>query len=278
MSTDRIHRATSNDGTEIAGRVVGEGPPLVLVHAGIGDGDLDCGELASYLNDRFTCYLMSTRNRGLSGGSTDMTPERHLEDHLAFIESIGEPVGVATWSGGAPGVLGAAAHTEAITAVAVFEPLVLEKLDEEDNARLESAVAHMAEQAGQGRLTDAARDWMADGWANEEEMASLEASGYLEAVGRYVPVLLDLIAAVADADGPSPTDPSELARIKAPVLVLQGSETTRRLLVEGVSHVVEHVADARVREVPGAGHSGMLVKPEQTADQLIPFFTESTPA
>jgi pimeloyl-ACP methyl ester carboxylesterase len=272
MTTERIHRATSPDGTEIAGRVHGQGPPLVLVHAGLGDSDLDCGELASLLSDRFTCYLPSTRNRGLSGHSDDPGVERPVEDLVAFVESIGEPVGLATWSGGALTVIGAAQHTTAVSAVAVHEPPVFELLDEEGNARLEAAVAHMAVLAEQARLTEAARDWMTD-WANDEEMAALETAGYFEAVGPYVPDLLGMVAAFAEADGPSPTDPSELARIGVPVLVLRGSQTTRPWLVESVRHVAEHVPDARVREVPGA-HSSMLTQPEKLADELARFFAE----
>jgi pimeloyl-ACP methyl ester carboxylesterase len=271
MASEQIHRATSADGTEIAGRVRGQGPPLVLVHAGLGDGDLDCGGLASFLEDRFTCYLASTRNRGLSGHSDDLGGERHVEDLVAFVDSIGKPVGLATWSGGAIAVLGAAARTAAVSAVAVYEPIVVEELGEEDNERFEAAVAHMAELAEQGRLTEAARDWMPD-FANEEEMAAFEASGYFEAAGRFVPVLLGQLEQLAEAHGPSPTEPSELARIEAPVLVLQGSKTTRRWLVEGVRHVAEHVADARIREVPGAGHSCMPAQPEKLVDDLTQFF------
>jgi pimeloyl-ACP methyl ester carboxylesterase len=33
---DRVQRAVSADGTEIAGHVFGQGPPLVLVHGGLG--------------------------------------------------------------------------------------------------------------------------------------------------------------------------------------------------------------------------------------------------
>ena len=271
MATERIQRATSPDGTEIAGRVRGQGPPLVLTHAGLGDGDLDCGEVASFLEERFTCYLPSTRNRGLSGHSDDLGGERHIEDLVAFVDSIGEPVGVASWSGGAITVLGVAARTAAVAAVAVYEPVALEALDEEDNARIEAAVGHMAGLAEESRLTEAARDWMTD-WANDEEMAALEASGYFEAVGPYVPVLLGQFAQMAEEDGPSPTDPAELARIAVPVLVLQGSRSTRRWFVDSVRHVAEHVPDARVREVPRGGHLGMVAKPGPTADELIRFF------
>jgi pimeloyl-ACP methyl ester carboxylesterase len=271
MTAERIHHATSPDGTDIAGHVRGQGPPLVLIHAGLGDSDLDCGELASLLSDRFTCYLPSTRSRGLSGHSDDLGTERHIEDVVAFVDSIGEPTGVATWSGGATDVLAAAQRTAAVSAVALHEPLVFELLDEEGSAGLEAAVAHMADLAEQGKLTEAARDWMTD-WANAEEMASLEASGYFEAVGPYVPVLLGVVAAFAEEQGPSPTDPAELARIGVPVLVLRGSQTTRPWMLDSVRHVVEHVPDARVREVPGAGHSSMAAKPKTIADELARFF------
>ena len=276
MATERIHRATSPDGTDIAGRVRGQGPPLVLTHAGLGDGDLDCGELASLLEDRFTCYLPSTRNRGLSGHSDDLGGQRHIEDLVAFVDSIGEPVGVASWSGGAIAVLGAAARTGAISAVAVHEPLVVEVLDEEDGASFEAAVVHMAGHAEQGRLTEAARDWMPD-WADEQEMAALEASGYFEAAGPYVPVLLGQLDRLGDAHGASPTDPAELARITVPMLVLQGERTTRRWLVESVRHVAEHVPDARVREIPAAGHSSMAAQPERIAEELARFFAAEHP-
>ena len=153
----------------------------------------------------------------------------------------------------------------------MHEPVVVEQMDGEDATRFEAAVAHMAGLAEQGRLTEAARDWMAD-WASAEELAALQASGYLEAAGRYVPVLLGQPEQLGASGGSSPTDPSELAPIVAPVLLLQGSETTRRWFLEGVRHVAEHVADARTREVSGAGHSCMPAQPEKLVDELVEFF------
>ena len=67
MSEERIQRAVSVDGTEIAGRVLGQGPPLVLVHGGWGDGEVAWEALLPHLTDRFTCYLPSTRGRDCPG-------------------------------------------------------------------------------------------------------------------------------------------------------------------------------------------------------------------
>ena len=40
VTEERVHRAVSADGTEISGRVQGQGPPLVLVHGGFGNGEV----------------------------------------------------------------------------------------------------------------------------------------------------------------------------------------------------------------------------------------------
>src|ERR687891_2935962 len=122
MDEGRIQRAVSADGTEIVGRVIGQGPPLVLVHGGIGDGEFAWTELLPHLTDRFTCYLPSTRGRGLSGDHPDHSPPRLVEDVTAFVDSIGEPVCLVAWSGSGPWCLGAAAQTDSVAAAAAWEP------------------------------------------------------------------------------------------------------------------------------------------------------------
>ena len=88
----QIHRTISNYGTEIAGRVQGQGPPLVLVHGPVHDGDIAWQALLPHLTNRFTCYLPSLRGRELSGDNPDHSPPRFQEDVNAFVESIGKPV------------------------------------------------------------------------------------------------------------------------------------------------------------------------------------------
>ena len=96
---DRVHRTTSRDGTEIGGWVVGSGPPLVLVHGGLGDGNPAMDVMVPFLSQHFTCYCMSTRGRGMSGDHPDHSRERMYEDVAAFVS------GVVLGCGGArPGV------------------------------------------------------------------------------------------------------------------------------------------------------------------------------
>ena len=47
---------------------------FVLVHGGIGDGEFAGDVLLPHLTDRFTCYLPSTRGRGLSAENPDHSP------------------------------------------------------------------------------------------------------------------------------------------------------------------------------------------------------------
>ena len=108
MTESRIHRAASADGTEIVGRVIGHGPPLVLVHGAIGDGEFAWTELLPHLTDQFTCYLPSTRGRGRSDDHPDHSLPRLSEDITAFVATIAEPVCMMGWSGGGPLALGAA--------------------------------------------------------------------------------------------------------------------------------------------------------------------------
>lgn len=272
MDEDRIHRAVSDDGTEIAGRVHGQGPALVLVHGSFEDGDLDWVAMLPFLRKRFTCYLMSTRGRGLSGESADLSPARRVADVTAFVDSIGEPVSLFGESDGGVLALGAAARSRAVSAVAVHEPSVFEVLGERDGARFEDAVARAGDAAASGNLVDAAHIF-AGFIANDDELTALSASRYFEECARYIPTFLRELEQEAQAQGPGPTDPSVLAKITAPVLLLQGSRSALRdFFTDGVRHIAEHAADTRVREVADGGHWGVTLAPEPIADELVRFF------
>jgi pimeloyl-ACP methyl ester carboxylesterase len=126
MTDDRVHRVTADDGVEIAGRVHGEGPPVVLVHGGLGSGETSYRFLAPLLQEHVTCYLVSMRGRGLSERHADQSRERFVRDVIAFIESIGEPVGLMGQSSGAIVALEAAARATSVSALALYEPFLRE--------------------------------------------------------------------------------------------------------------------------------------------------------
>ena len=273
MTEDRIHRAVSADGTEVVARVHGQGPSLVLFHGMLEDGDSCWEALVPHLADRFTCYLPSARGVGLSGASSDYAPPRHQEDAVAFVDSIGEPVFVLGESDGAGQALHVAAEAAAVVAAAVYEPFVASVMGDEDLARVGAVIEGTAEAAADGRLADAARIF-AGAVATDEEIALLEARGFFEHNARYVPVLLQGLQQAMDYEGREPTDPSELAGITVPVLLLRGQQTLQGTFFANCEqYVAEHVAAPHVREpLPGAGHWGPSITPELIAEELMSFF------
>lgn len=270
MSNQRTHYVTTTDGVTIGGTVHGDGPPLVFLQGVIGDGDIDWDLLLPHLSNRFTCHLPSIRGRGLSGDHPDLSPGRVVEDFLTYVESIGEPTGLTGWSGGGAWALYVAAQSDAVNAVAPFEPGMLYLLDEPEQAALGGALARGGELAAEGKLPEAARAFAA--WPfNEEELDLAESAGYFGSAGRYVPNMLNLIQQ-ANESGPPPGDPAApLGAISAPVLVLLGS-VTKPFFVTSAQHVVDHVPNARVHEIPGAGHAAPLTHPEALAEALTEFF------
>jgi pimeloyl-ACP methyl ester carboxylesterase len=271
MASDRIHRAVSADGTEIVGRVHGQGPPLVLFHGAPHDGDLAWEALVPHLADRFTCYLPSWRGRGLCTDGEDHTPPRHEEDAAAFVDSIGEPVHVVGWSAGVMTALGAAANSDAVAAVALFEPTVIPLMRDDDLADLGATFQQVGEAAADGRLADAARAF--HGFvASDDELAALDAD-YYERSGDAFPSLLRTVQASQTYEGPEATDPETMARIRVPVLLLRGQQTRRAAFYTDCErYVAEHVADPHVRELPGIGHLAPSLAPEPVAEALVTFF------
>jgi pimeloyl-ACP methyl ester carboxylesterase len=275
MNEQRIHRAVSADGTEIAGRVMGEGPALVLVHGGIGHGDLAWEAMLPHLTDRFTCYLPSTRGRGLSGDHPDHSPPRLVEDITAFVDSIGEPVRLVAWSGSGPWCLGAAAQSASVIAVVAYEPVVPGAGDD-DMPRLGAALGQAGMAVADGRLVDAVRAFTA-GICTDDEIAALETTTFFERWAGAVPALLNDLGQDNDYEGPRSIDPAALEQVRVPVQVLRGEQTLlASLWGESTAHIARHVLDTYIRELPAVGHFAPVVAPELVAEGVISFL-ESVP-
>lgn len=266
MRDERIHRALSRDGTEIVGRVHGQGPPVVLVHGGLGDGETNWISLLPHLTDEFTCYAMSTRGRGLSAEHPDHSVERLLEDITAFAESIGEPVGLVGWSSGAIMGLAVAGRTSAVSRVAAYEPPVSVALTP-DNAPAEPSAVAAA--VSQGRYAEAAQLFLAhSGLFNEDEVAAVVSSGALDAAN--LPLQMQELAEYEKA-----LEESVLARIRVPVMLLRGA-CTAAWFRDSVDWVADHLKAAEVVQIPDAGHMGPTLAARPVAHHLRRFLAAKT--
>ena len=273
MSNQRTHHVTTTDGVTIGGTVHGQGPPLVFLQGVIGDGDIDWHALLSHLTGQFTCHLPSMRGRGLSGDHPDLSIGRLVDDVLTYVDSIGEPAGLVGWSLGAGLALLAAAQCDAVTAVAPLDPLAISMMDEQERAAFGGAVARMGEVAAGGRLADAARAFAGYPF-NDEDIAVADDLGYFKASGRYVQTMANFFQQQMVYEGPKPDDPAVLSVISAPMLVLHGSNTTP-FGIFSARHVADHVPNARVHEIPGAGHAAALTHPKVLAAALTEFFSRA---
>jgi pimeloyl-ACP methyl ester carboxylesterase len=263
MASDPIHAAISGDGTEIAGRVRGKGQPLVLVHGGLGDGDASWLLMLPHLAEHFTCFLMSTRGRGLSGESGDHSQERLFEDVAAYIQSIGEPVCVFGHSSGAFWSLGgAAAVAQRVRALAVYEPPFprLEPPTTDDQyARITAAVAD-------SRLADGVLIATAEiiGLSLDEQ-ALFSQPGVAERARKALPVA---VREIPELNRPLQ---ASTAALTMPVLVLHGQHS-RPGFTSAARDLVGQLSNARLVEVAGAAHLGPLTAPQHVAEELISFF------
>jgi pimeloyl-ACP methyl ester carboxylesterase len=264
VDDDRIHRVVSDDGTEIGGRVRGQGPPLVLVPGGFGEGNPDMDFMQPLLVGHFTCYWMSPRGRGVSADSADHSRERGFEDVAAFVEGIGEPVSAFGHSGGAVGVLGGAGRAPAaFRAVALYEPPLPGTgpwASEELLVRLRSAVA-------EDRLTDAFWTFVDDIIVpTEEERTFFAAPGVAELIAPVMPVLVHEMS-----EAKRPIDTESLEKLTMPALVIQGTRSADHFK-NPVRILSETLALARLVEIAGAGHMGPATHAEAVAGEVVSFF------
>lgn len=274
-----VQQAVSKDGTKVTGRIYGQGPPLVLIPAGPGDCETTWDKVLPYLGEHHICFLLNTRGRGLSEEHPDHSPERHVEDIVAFTESIGEPVVVGEWGSfvGASWALIAAQKTEAISAIATYDPLVLDIADERNQEQIHHVFEHLGKNVADGRLEYAARNFVNDmasyGYYSDEDMADGKTTDFWVASAENSPMFLNELEQAGEPGAINPADPSVLAKTTVRVLLLHGAQS-HPMNIHFVNRVAEQIANPHVRAIEGAGHYGPQTAPEAVAKELVRFFAE----
>jgi pimeloyl-ACP methyl ester carboxylesterase len=271
---DRIHRAVSRDGTEIVARVLGQGPPVVLLPAGPGDSELSWRYVVPFLGEHCTCYLLETRGRGESDDHPDHSPDRLVEDVVAFAESIGEPVALVGW-GSALGARVAARDGAVVSSVVAYELGAGEAMSGEAGKRMGEVFAGVGKLVAEGRLVDAARAFIEGSGViySEEDLSTGAPREFWEAAANRLPLFLQESKQAAGSGQPGATSPEELGKITMPVLLLHG-DRSRQWFSDSVKHVAQHLPDATVRQIPGAAHFGPYTQPRAVAEAMVRFFAE----
>jgi pimeloyl-ACP methyl ester carboxylesterase len=260
------HAVTSTDGTEIGLLTAGDGPPLLLVHGGMGCIE-SWASIWDELTSRWRVTAMDRRGRGTSpddGRPYDLS--REFEDVAAVAASLGQP-DIFGHSYGAVCALGAVskgagANRAPVRRLALYEPPGPPAAPAEWRAR----VLPMLEAGEPGRamfsfLTEVI------GLSAEEVAALRDAPrGY-----DVMPIVSATMPRESQALGT--VDLKALATgVEVPVLLILGSASPgwAQDLTAEVAAALEHKTLA---VLDGQGHDAIDAAPMLLAEQLASFFS-----
>jgi O-succinylbenzoic acid--CoA ligase len=261
---DGGRRTLRRDGAEVAYRVEGAGPPVVLLHATLSRASAWRG-VADGLRGSATLVAVDRRGHRASPDPDPMrlTVADHVADVAAIIEreGIGPSVVVGHSFGGCVALELAARRPELVSAVVAYEPPYLPAAPRAVRDGMTQVATDAGAALARGDGPGAAEIFL---------RAVLRDDGF-EALPRAVraSVLREGEAAASDARLAG-LDPTGLRRIRCPVTIAVGgaSDPIYAAIAEGLSALVPA---ARVVVLPGADHMAAVTRP----DLLVPLVVEA---
>ena len=262
----RQERTTSRDGTEIGYFSSGHGPPLLLIHGGVGDHSR-WDTLRTHLEPHVTVHAMDRRGRGASGDADTWSIEREYEDVAAVVDAIaaerGQAVDVYGHSMGGHVAFGAVPLTSNLRRLVLYEawPMVDPSAIVPPHAFVERLEALLAESRNEEVVETLFRDAVGSA---EEELAQVRAEPSWPGRVAAAPTIPREIRATFDHT----FDPEQAAKVTVPTLLLVGGEAPERFQP---GPVLAALPDARLAELRGQEHEADIVAPELVAEQLVAF-------
>jgi pimeloyl-ACP methyl ester carboxylesterase len=275
------HTVSSQDGTTIGYRQLGQGPGLVVLHGSMSSGYYHL-ELAEALSDAFTVYLPDRRGRGLSGAYQDGDGiQQEVQDLEAVLAETGAR-SVFGVSVGAVIALQASLALPAISRLALYEPLLLP-----DPATASAMMGRYDQQMAAGKVTAALSTAMKGGQMGSaamnamphwllsiltRPMANWTPKGDYIAFADLAPALHFEGHEIAAMSGSL----EAMRDVHADVLLLGGSKSSA-LIKDALTRVERAVPGAQRIQLPGLSHSAPWNKqvrgtPEPVARALRDFF------
>ena len=260
-----MRKTTSSNGTQIAFKQTGSGPPLLLVHGSAGDHTRwELFDVRSNLAQHFTVYAMDRRGRGGSGDADEYKPEREFEDVTAVVDSINEPVILLGHSYGAFCALGASLKTENLHKLILYEPVFQVN---QHKFVPDDVIAEMEAVLAKG---------------NKEELLVL----FMEKIARISRDEIEVVRSApnwqarVDAahtllrETVEPNrfefDPGQFSDMTTPTLLLTGSESPA-LFKEVTRAVHDMLPRSRIAVIHGHGHVAMNSAPDLFINKILAF-------
>lgn len=255
-----MQTVTSADGTSIAYKRRGSGPPLVLLHGG-GTHQF-WNRFAPRFADDYTVVTPDRRGRGTSGDNDVYAIQREIEDARATIETVdGEPVLFGHSFGGLMAI--EVARDTDVAGVAAYEPAYLvgeyrtqadlaarmqERLDDDDRRGAMKLHLETVIHGGDAGNLDA---WLAN-WPAWPDCVT------------HVENTVRMDRALENHELPQSLD------VDAPALLLTGTEGPQHLR-DSVRAVHEALPHSRFVEFDDIGHLGPAASPGVVARELRAF-------
>lgn len=258
---DTQYKVKSPDGTPLAYRRTGEGPPVVLVAGALCTMDSD-GPLAALLAPRFDVITYDRRGRGASGDTAPYEVRREVEDLAALVAEAGGGASVYGMSSGAALALEAAAAGVGMSQLALYEPPYL--LDPAGVPASAAYTGQLGVLLGQGRRDEAVELFMSLVGMDPATIDALRRSPGWPALAAVAPTL-----AYDDAVLGSGLIPAErLAAIGTRSMVVDGGASPA-FLRDASRAVADALPRGRHRTLTGQTHD---VAPQVLAPVLADFF------
>ncbi len=238
---------------------------MLLVSGALSTSDM-WKRVLPLLQDGRSVEALDRRGRGQSGNQAPYAPEREVEDILAVLAAHDGPVDLLGHSSGAILSLQVAARLPAnLARLAVYEPPVFfaepDLIAPDLPERLDALLA-----SGQGAA--AIETFLREGpRQSEDELMSMKAGPMWASTLKN---LAHTVVYDARVQHSFSADPSELAAIRIPTLVLVGGESPRRMR-SGSEAVAARLPHAELRELAGQRHMAMLGAPALFATAVNEF-------
>ena len=242
---------------ELSRRLVGSGPPIVLVHGVAADG-ATFRLLEQLLSDRFTVVTVDRRGRCGSGDKVTYSLEAEFEDLVGVIESLPEPAVVFGHSFGANVALGAGLRCSRIAKLILYEPGHPGDSTPGLREQLEQLLANGERRAAM-RLTLREFTHFPDDWLDD----LLETDHWQQRLV-YAHTIARELRAYDEYDY------GDLSRLSIPTLLIVGGESATSELAHARA-LAARLPSARVSVLPGQGHVALLAAPRLVAREIELF-------
>lgn len=261
----------SRDGTPIAYRRAGTGPPIIFA-SGVFNDHTTCAPLADLLEPEYTVVVYDRRGRGHSGDTVPYAVEREIDDLAALIDEVGGTAAVFGFSSGAVLALRAAADGLPITHLALYEPPFVvgpdgEGASEDDVARIRPVdrLDRLTDLVAQGHAGDAVALFqtahlglppeMVEGARQSPMWPGLESM----AQSMVYDATLTTVLAVPSA---------AMTAVTTPTAVINGAETWPGLRTAAIRLAADLPSAQHIELAGGAHHT---IAPEPTAQAVREF-------